>query len=124
MSCSSYGPCDVQYEDPLFSIPEIEVSNNPPSQIDMLEIQKDGQDVPQNKLMTGNNLSLVDDTLRCTIPCSFGRDPGNYFIKLTAPGYEIIEITIEGEYNEVEKNGPCPQVIHKGSKEIVPTFNS
>ena len=121
-STQTAGTCQVEWEDPLIRITEAEdtSSNESIRELTLTDITRDGSDVrvPLLSLRSGAE-ALSEDSLRCSIPCGFANDEGEYAFTVSAPDYQSKEVDLgKVEYNEREERGPCPAIIYRGSREV------
>ena len=119
----SVGPCDVRWESPLIEIThaKAEDSDEPISTVSLTNFVVDSNAIGPQFLEIDDepNVEIDGDTLRCTIPCAFGRQQGNYAFTAAASGYESTRLELgEVEYTNREEEGPCPRIIFSGSQEV------
>jgi len=116
------GTCQVEWEDPLIRITEAEGTSSGESipELILTDITRDGSEVrvPLLSLRSGAT-ALSEDSLRCSIPCGFANDEGEYAFVVLAADYQSKEVNLgEVEYDEREERGPCPAIIFRGSQEV------
>lgn len=116
------GPCDVNWDDPLIEVTEARdsVSGDPLPELMVTEMSRDGSEVVPLYLFTDTGAEAVnDDSLRCTIPCGFGNQEGQYTLSLAAEGYQQKTVDLgHVEYDEREERGSCPSITFRGSTEF------
>ncbi|WP_263786367.1 hypothetical protein [Salinibacter grassmerensis] len=116
------GSCQVEWKDPLLRITEGKGTSSGESipELILTDITRDGSEVrvPLLSLRSGAT-ALNEDSLRCSIPCGFANDEGEYAFVVSAEDYQSKEVNLgEVEYDEREERGPCPAIIFRGSQEV------
>jgi len=117
------GPCDVRWKSPLIEITQAKAddSDKPISEVSLTNFVLDSNAIGPQYLDIDDapNVEVDGDTLRCTVPCAFGRQQGNYAFTASASGYDSTRLELgEVEYTNREEEGPCPRIIFSGSQEI------
>lgn len=116
------GSCGVSWDDPLIEVKEAKdsVSGDPLPELMVTEMSRDGSEVVLPYLFTATGAEAVnDDSLRCTIPCGFGNQEGQYTLTVAAEGYQQKTVDLgQVEYDEREERGPCPSITFRGSTEF------
>jgi len=116
------GSCGVDWEDPLIRITEAEGASSGESipELILTDITRDGSKVRVPLLALASGTTAVsEDSLRCSVPCGFANDEGEYAFVVSAAGYQAKDINLgEVEYDEREERGPCPAITFRGSREV------
>lgn len=121
-SSRTVGSCEVDFEDPLIRITEAEGRGSGASipELTLTDITLDGSEVrvPLLALESGATAG-GEDSLRCSVPCGFGNDEGEYTFVVSAADYRSKKVDLgEVEYDEREERGSCPAIIFRGSREV------
>ena len=59
-------------------------------------------------------LDTVDGRLRCTPPCAFNGDEGEWALYINTPGYRDTVITVDASFDTF--NGGCPSSVEDGEE--------
>lgn len=116
--CDSVGACVHGFEDPVLTLVRVEGSSVLVNSVTISDVVIALQPVGNLASLTtppALGVSLVNDMLRCDVPCGFGIQEGRYEFTVKAPGYIDQRVTTMASYSRFE--GGCPS-RNSGSTEI------
>lgn len=115
------GVCIHTYEDEVLHIDEAfgKTTGSVIGQIDLSSFAVNGvtRSVESIIQQRSSNVTLVGETLRCTLPCSFGTESGSWEFSVVAPGYVPTGQIIEVSYSTF--SGGCPSYEDVGTHTTV-----
>ena len=95
-----------------------EISNENIPQIEISEIFYRGtrESFQENYVVMTSNIEIdyENDTLLCTLPCSFLRGEGSYEFTISAAGYDDKVVELDASYSIFD--GGCPSYVDGGTK--------
>jgi hypothetical protein len=116
-SNENVGPCVHIYEDPVLHIQSVtNVQTGQSVQaLNIIQVFRNGQkENIQPLLAVSYNVTTIDSTLLCGLPCGFGTEAGTYRLTVAARGCKDTTISFVANY-AVFKGG-CPSSSSGGTK--------
>lgn len=114
---SLVGPCVHTLEDEVLHIDDAAgtITGAVIGQIDLFDFRVDGQPRTADQITQQRavNVFRYDGVLRCTLPCSFGTEGGEWEFTATAVGYIPTPQTVDAEYETF--SGGCPSFETDGT---------
>jgi len=114
------GPCVIIFEDEVLHIDEASGSATSAiiGQLELSSFVVNGQVRTSEEVVAQrqSNVVLDGELLRCTLPCSFGTEPGRWEFTALAPGYLPTGQSATVEYGT--SGGPvggCPAFLNDGT---------
>ncbi len=111
------GPCSHTYEDPVLHIQSVINAQTGRSvqALNILQVFRNGQQETSLSLLSVSyNVTMIDSTLLCGLPCGFGTQAGTYSLAVAAKGCRDTTITFEANYAVFR--GGCPSSNSGGTK--------
>ena len=111
------GPCFHQYEEAVLHIRSVKAVGNgaPIAAVRLSDITLDGNASDLfDLLFAGSRVAVLDTTLICNPPCSFGTGEGLYSFRVSADGYHDTTVVIVAGYSIFE--GGCPSRSTGGTR--------
>lgn len=116
-SNGSVGPCVHTYEDPVLHIQSVTNTRTGQSvqALNIIQVfRNDQKENIQSLLTVSYNVSTMDSTLLCGLPCGFGTEAGTYKLTIAARGCKDTTISFDAKY-AVFKGG-CPSSNAGGTR--------
>ena len=113
------GPCVVEYREPVLHIISVTDADtgDPIPRIFISGIVINGTDCPLDyALLDSRNMEFQDTILVCTIPCSFGNEPGIYVLTISAEGYPESGLEVMNVHYSIREGPGCPLLLDGGTR--------
>ena len=111
------GPCVHTYEDPVLHIQSVTNAQTGQSvqALQILQVLLEGQKQDSQILKAVSfNVTVMDSTLLCGLPCGFGTEAGIYTLTVAARGCRDTTISLPAKYAVLK--GGCPSSSSGGTQ--------